>query len=354
MLGCEYNWLISLNRPAGGMPKVTLAQGGLLTLAVAGFCFVCVALHATVAPPRAAEDETAWAIAEMDGIIEGLALHPETLEAFFSDVHNRCIWSRDVSGGFAVLRKFSNDTDGLLGVFALRIDRPGQTLWASCSALPEMKGYTTADQGRAFLAAYDLSTRKLRRTFALPADGRAHVLGDFLLASDGTIYATDSTAPVIWRLAPGGDHLEKWLEKASFRSLQGLAFAADGQSLYVADYSKGLWRITLATRDAVLLPPPVGLNLRGIDGLYAVAGGFVAVQNGLNPQRIIRIALDATGQPAGVRVLQSGHPAMNDVSLGQLVNGRFHFIANSGWSLYEDPKATPAARSVTILSTPID
>ena len=46
MLGSEYNWLISLTRPAQGAPKASLARSGLLTLAVAVFCLLCVALHA--------------------------------------------------------------------------------------------------------------------------------------------------------------------------------------------------------------------------------------------------------------------------------------------------------------------
>jgi sugar lactone lactonase YvrE len=349
MLGSEYNWLISLTRRTDGVPRVSLAQSGLLTLGVAVFCLICVAAHAAPAQPSAGSEEAAWAITDMDGIIEGVALHPTTLTAYFSDVHNRCIWYRDVSGDSAVMRKLSADADGLSGVFALKFSSDGRTLWASSSAVPEMKGYTAADRGRGLLAAYDLATRKLRRTYVLPADGRGHVLGDFILAPDGTIYASDSTAPVIWRLPPGGQVLENWLENPAFKSLQGLVLTADGRSLYVADYSQGLWRINLATHAAALLPAPAGANLRGVDGLYAVPGGFIAVQNGLSPQRIIGIALDAAGAPAHVSVLLSGLPVMTDLSLGQVVNGRFHFIANSGWELYANPLASPAPRSVTIL-----
>jgi hypothetical protein len=47
MLGSEYNWLISLTRPAQGAPKTSLARSGLLTLAVAVFCLLCVVLYAT-------------------------------------------------------------------------------------------------------------------------------------------------------------------------------------------------------------------------------------------------------------------------------------------------------------------
>lgn len=449
MLGTEYNWLISTSSPADGTPRVRFASTGLLTLAVAVFCFLCVSLRAepahrvllqeataaakagdtatviakleaaralrpdyprvrvnlarfyvqagrlddarqqlrdlaamglrmdverddAYAPLRdrpgfaelaaafannlttTGRDETAWAIPGMDGIIEGLAVHPATLESFFSDVHHRCIWYRDVSGESAVIKKFSADNDGLLGVFALKIDAARNTLWASSSALPEMQGYTAADKGRAFLAAYDLGTRRLVGTYPVPPDGREHVLGDFVTAADGTLYASDSTAPVIWRLAPGAAALEKWLESDEFVSLQGLALSADGRQLHVADYANGLWQVDLASRTPRRLPAPAHTTLFGIDGLYAVPGGLIAVQNGINPQRIIRIDLAADGTPAAVRVLGAGHPAMSDLALGQVVAGHFDFIGNAGWELHGKPGARPAPRTVTVLRTPLE
>ncbi|HEY0863775.1 MAG TPA: tetratricopeptide repeat protein [Lacunisphaera sp.] len=449
MLGTEYNWLITTSRPDEGAPRVRFASTGLLTLAVAVFCFLCVSLRAepahrqllqeataaakagdtatvlakleaaralrpdyprvrinlarfyvqaarfddamqqlrdlaamglrmdierdeAYAPLRnrpgfaelvsafatnlapTGRDETAWGIAGMDGIIEGLAVHPATLETFFSDVHNRCIWYRDVSGASAVMKKFSADADGLLGVFALKIDAGRNTLWASSSALPEMKGYTNADKGRAFLAAYNLANRRLAATHPVPPDGRAHVLGDFVCAADGTIYASDSTAPVIWRLTSGAAALEKWLESDEFVSLQGLALSADGRHLHVADYANGLWQVDLATRTPRLLAAPARATFFGIDGLYAVPGGLIAVQNGINPQRIIRIDLAADGTPSAVRVLGAGHPAMSDLALGQVVAGHFDFIGNAGWAEFEGKKGPAPARTVTILRTPLN
>lgn len=449
MLGTEYNWLISTSSLADGTPRVRMASTGLLTMAVAVFCFLCVSLRAepahrqlmqeataaakagdtatvlakleaaralrpdypririnlarfyvqagrlddalqqlrdlaamglrmnierddAYAPLRdrpgfaelvsafaanltaTGRDETAWAITGMDGIIEGLAVHPATLESFFSDVHNRCIWYRDVSGASAVMKKFSTDADGLLGVFALKIDAGRNTLWASSSALPEMKGYTAADKGRAFLAAYNLATRRLAGTYPITPDGREHVLGDFVADADGTIYVSDSTAPVIWRLAPGAASLEKWLETGEFASLQGVALSADGRQLYVADYANGLWRVDLATRTPTLLAAPAHATFFGIDGLYAVPGGLIAVQNGINPQRIIRIDLAADGTPSAVRVLDAGHPAMSDLALGQVVAGHFDFIGNAGWAHFEKAGEPAPARTVTILRTSLD
>ncbi len=302
----------------------------------------------------AGADEAAWAITGVTGIIESVATHPETLENFFGDVHHRCIWYRDTSGPSAVLRKFSADTDGLDGVFALKFSADGRTLWATTSALPQMAGYTEADKGRAALVAYDVATRRLLRSYPLPADGREHVLGDFALAADGSIYVTDSTTPAIWRLVPGGAALERWAADPSFVSLQGAVFSADGRTLYVADYANGIWRIDPATKEAVLVKAPAGSTLFGIDGLYAVPGALIAVQNGVNPQRILRIALDARGVATAVRVLVQGHAALKDAALGQILNRRFHFVADSGWKLFGQPSATPAPRTVTILSVPAE
>ena len=299
------------------------------------------------------QNETTWSVAGLDGIIEGLAINPATREVFFSDVHNRCIWSRAIDDANAALKKISTDADNLPGVFALKCEPTTKTLWASCSALPETKGFTSADRGRGGLAEYDLTTRQLRRFHSLPVDGREHVLGDFILDPDGSVYVSDSTSPVIWRLPPGGTQLEKWLEHPDFVSLQGVASTSDGKSLHVADYANGIWRVDLATKAVSLLHPPAHCTLFGIDGIYAVPNGLIAVQNGVNPQRIVRISLGADGQPATVEALLWGRPAMTDLSLGQIANGHFEFVGNSGWSLYEKPDATPAPRPLTVFSLPL-
>ena len=302
----------------------------------------------------AATDEAAWAITDVTGIIESVATHPTTLENFFGDVRNRCIWYRDTSGPSGVLKKLSVDTDRLDGVFALKFSADGRTLWASTSALPQMAGFTDADKGRAALVAYDYATRKLRATYPLPADGREHVLGDFALAADGTVYVTDSTTPAIWRLTPGAEALERWIAYPWFVSLQGATLSTDGRHLYVADYANGIWRIDPATKEAVVLKAPAGSTLYGIDGIYAAPGALIAVQNGVNPQRVLRIDLDAKGEASAVRVLAQGHAALKDAALGQIVNGRFHFVGDSGWELFGQPAAAPAPRTVTILSVPAE
>jgi hypothetical protein len=188
----------------------------------------------------------------------------------------------------------------------------------------------------------------------VPADGRKHLLGDFVIATDGSLYATDSVSPVIWRLPPGGTALEPWLESDDFLSLQGIAFSQDGGSLYVADYANGIWHIDPATKKNSLLTAPANATFFGIDGLYTVPGGLIAVQNGVNPQRVFRVE-PATSGASPARILASGQTAMTDLGLGQVFNGRFHFVANSGWALFDPPPVTaPDPRSVMIRSAAIE
>ena len=304
--------------------------------------------------PAPSPGNVALELPAMTGIVEGFAIHTTTRESYFSDVHNRCIWYRDASGDQAVMKKFSADADGLQGVFALKIDPEHNILWASCSAVPEMKDYSAANRGQAFLAAYSLASRRLLKTYPLPADDHEHVLGDFIIAADGTLYASDSSAPVIWRLVPGATALEKWLSHDDFVSLQGLAFSANGRELYVSDYANGLWRINLASKAAQLLSAPAHTTLFGIDGLYAVPDGLLAVQNGINPQRVIRITLGPDGVPTAVKPLSTPDPATSDLALGQVIDGHFDFVGNSGWALFEKPTATPAPRTVALLHTSLE
>jgi hypothetical protein len=290
----------------------------------------------------------AFPLYDRDGIIEGIACDAAH-NWYFGDVRNRCLWRVDPAGKLTL---FSND-NSLGGVFGLKVDDARGALWAGTAAVAEMKGGTAADKGRGALVEFDLASGQIRHSYALPADGRDHVLGDVLLAADGSVFTSDSLAPVIWRLPAGGKRLQRWLESDDFISLQGMALAPDGLSLVVADYANGLWRISLADQSHSLLKAPAGTTLYGIDGLYAVPGGLLAVQNGLSPQRIVRIALNPAGQPVEVRTLESGHAAMNDLSLGVVTDGQFHFIGNSGWALFDSPGATPAPRTVSIFQTQI-
>jgi hypothetical protein len=304
--------------------------------------FQAVASRLTQGPVATTTGETALTPPGVTGIIESCLFDPAAKAWYFGDVRNRCIWQHDPGTGS--LRKFTSDEDVLDGVFKLALSADGKTLWAATATVGVMTGADAEDGKRTLLGAIDPATGRVRTRHPVPADGRKHLLGDFIIAADGSLYATDS-----WCLPPNGDQLEPWLESDQFMSLQGIAFGPDGRTLFVADYANGIWRIDPATKTPALLKAPANATFFGIDGIYAVPGGLLAVQNGVNPQRVLRIE-PATG-PSSARIVALGQPAMTDLALGTLHDGRFYFVGDSGWALFDPAPATPPpARTVTVHS----
>lgn len=290
----------------------------------------------------------------MTGIIEGIAYRRATGDFFFGDVRRRCVWLRRPDGS---VRQFPPADARLLGVFGLAVDESRGSLWAATTAVAEMEGYRPADRNRAALVEFALADGRVRHAVALPSDGAGHVLGDLAVAADGTVYATDSLAPVVWCLPPGSSQLQRWLESEEFASLQGIAVTPDGKALLVSDYGNGLFVIDRATRAIRLLTCPPDTTLSGIDGLALVSdGSVVAVQNGTEPRRVVRLWIDPVMRSvARLDVLERGHHAMDDPTLGRLVDERFVFVGSSGWDRFASGGSAGAAtpRSVPIFVTPL-
>ncbi|HVU23329.1 MAG TPA: hypothetical protein VHE13_04330 [Opitutus sp.] len=310
---------------------------------------ISASAHAAVA--ASAPATLAFELPAQTGIIEGLAFRPSTGEFFFGDVHHRCVWRRDRTGN---LTRFSPPGDVLYGVFGLAIDGRRQLLWAATSLLPETAGFARADKGRCALVALDLSSGQLTHRFPLAPDARDHVLGDLLLAPDGTVYVTDSAAPVVWFVAPGSDHLAPFVESASFRSLQGLALVAGGRKLLVSDYAHGLFVIDLATREVHALAAPSGTDLRGLDGLVASDNAIFSVYNARDPNTVLRLTLSPDADAVtGMERISPSAPEFADLTLITRADGRPHVIANSGWSLaHPDRSPDVPAHAVRIFSLP--
>lgn len=297
----------------------------------------------------------AFSLREVTGLIEGIAWREKTGQFFFGDVNGRAVWVR--SAGDERLRRFTAEGGELLGVFGLVVDEVNGALWAATSAVPAMQGFTADQDGVAALAEIDLATGAVRRT--LPAGRRAgdqasHVLGDLALAADGGIILTDSGGAGLWRLAPGGDALNWVVESTEFLSLQGIVLLPSGLAV-VSDHANGLLRVDWERSDVRRLMAPAGTTLIGLDGLALAAdGSILAVQNGLRPNRLLKVELDATAENiTAVTVLESGHLTMAAPALGCIAtDGDFFFVGNSGWARFDETGGRPSSpRVVPIFRT---
>jgi sugar lactone lactonase YvrE len=310
--------------------------------------------------------EIAFTLRDVTGLMEGIAWRETTNEFYFGDVNGRGVWvwkrsddvKRDARGG--TLRRLTPEGDELYGVFGLAIDEASNTLWAATSAVAAMRGFTYDMDGTAALAEIDLTSGAVRRVIPVvrrSGDQQSHVLGDLALAPDGSVFVTDSGGPTLWRLAPGGTRLEASVESDEFMSLQGIVVLPEKGAVILSDHANGFLRVDLRTRQVRRLESPADTTLIGCDGLcLAPNGDIIAIQNGLRPNRVLRVVLDESAESiVSVEVLESGHLQMAAPSLGCLgPNGDFYFIGNAGWTAFENTDAKPTApRSVPIYRTKI-
>jgi hypothetical protein len=286
-----------------------------------------------LAEPRIGS-RAAFELRERDLLTEGIAYDRTTRAFFVSSVRRRKIVRRSDDG--TVTDFIAEGKDGIGAVLALAADARRRILWACSAQLPQMKGYDPSRPGSTALYAFGLDDGRLRRRLLLPKGSPAGNLNDLAIDGKGRACASDGRTGAIYRSRQGSDRLEELLAPGRLRSAQGMAFSADGKTLYVADYGRGLFALDLASGALRPLAAPPGTTLVGIDGLVRAGRDLVATQNLFFPNRVVRIRLDRTGRRiSGVEVLERANPLYAEPTLGVVVGGDFYFIARSQWSAFD-------------------
>ncbi|MET0553647.1 MAG: hypothetical protein ABW221_11460 [Vicinamibacteria bacterium] len=293
----------------------------------------------------------AFTLPEKDLITEGVAHDPKTGAFFVSSVRHRKIVRRAADG---TVKDFAAEgQDGLMSVMALAVDAPRRALWASSQGAPQMLGFRKEDDGRSFLVEYDLDTARLRRTVQ-PPEGAG--VSDLAVLADGNVLASDPRKGGLFLLDAKAGTWRTVAAPGTIRSPQGIAPAADGKTAYVADYARGVARVTLADGAVRWLETPADLATTGVDGLAAAGGWLIAIQNGLAPQRVVGWQLDPAGdRVVSWRTLVRGHAAFDEPTLGTVVGADFLFVANSQYGAFRPDHSLDTARLAepVILRTPL-
>lgn len=285
---------------------------------------------------------------------EGLAHDPASGDFLVGSVRTGHVYRVRPDGDWSVFIE-PDARNGLAGTFGMTVDAPRRRLVVASASPPQHRGPNAGTPSGVLV--FDLDSGRLLRRATTGEPG--HLLGDVALGPGGEIYASDSASPVVFRLPPEGDRLEPWLaaDPAALPNPQGLAVTADGRRLYLADYHRGLFRVTLPGGTLAPVTVPANLNAGGIDGLYAVDGRLVAIQNGVSPQRILALRLDAEGDAVtGFEVLARALPGWDEPTLGTITAGALYYNAASGWPAFdaEGDLAEPAAAGpVVVMRLPL-
>lgn len=272
-------------------------------------------------------------IQEKDLITEGLTYDPQEEKFYIGSVRKRKIITVDKNGQTSDFT--SSQQDGLWGVFGLKIDAKRRILWAASSVITEMSGFSKEEENQVAIFQYDLKSKKLIKKFSLPSDKQKHLFGDLTINSQGDVFITDSFSPNIYKISLEKNALETFLS-GPFVSLQGIAFSSDGKKFFVSDYSQGIFSVDLASKNITKLSSPNNATLLGIDGIYFYQDSLIAVQNGVNPQRIIRLSLSSNLQNIDkLEVIEASKTLLPDPTLGTIVSNEFYFLANAQWGNFD-------------------
>lgn len=197
----------------------------------------------------------------------------------------------------------ANDSRSTLGVLA---DENTKTLYV-CSN--DISGFGVAGPSEikgAWLKTFDLSTGAPRGSFAL-ADPKS-LCNDIAVGTDGTAYITDSFAPHVYSLKPGGTALEIWATNPALApakdgvGLDGIAIGADGHVYVTTFIPAKLFRVAVKdgkAGDVTELKPSRALD--HADAMRAHGDGFLLIEGNGKLDRVT-----VKGDQAQVDTLQEG------------------------------------------------
>ncbi len=264
----------------------------------------------------------AFTIPEPDLIPEGIAVDARSGTLYVGSLHKHKIVA--VSDG-GVRDLVTDGTQGLGEVLGLKVDPAGRSLWV-CSAEGDAVGGNP--KRRSALYRFALPGGAFERSWPAPGAG-AHLLNDLALTRSGDAFLTDSEDGSVLRLRAGADALEHFTAEGRFAYPNGIALSRDDRLLYVADLG-GITVFDLPTGVERPLDAPEDVTLAGIDGLSVANGNLVAVQNGVDPPRIVVFWLAADGRRVlGAEVLERGNPLFDDPTTGAVAGSWYLYLANT-------------------------
>ncbi|MEO6526501.1 MAG: hypothetical protein ABIP93_07745 [Gemmatimonadaceae bacterium] len=312
-----------------------------------------VARHDRNRAPKA-RSHVAMTLADASLWPEGIDYDPRTERWYIASVRRRTIVEAGARSPARDL--WRRETAGMGAMLAVRVDRARGVLWATTSGMPQMLGYAPADSGIAALLRIRISDGAIVHRWDLAPTARGHVLGDVAVGPAGDVFFSDSNEPVLYRLRPGRDSLER-ITSPLFRSLQGIAPTPDGRALFIADYSHGILRVDLGSGRATRVQDAPRSTSLGCDGIVWDRGGIIAIQNGVSPARVVRFTLDASGSRfVRADVIDRNAVVADEPTIGTIVGREFIYVANSQWEKHTDdgvPKPGVKLTTPVLLAVPL-
>ena len=225
--------------------------------------------------------------------------------------------------------------NGMTSIFGIKVNSKENLLWACAAPMQEMENYDST--ARSAIFKFELSSGKLIQKYEMPLIAKSNVLGDLIIDKKGKVFVSDSQGNTIYAINEKTNKIEPFYTSSEFSNLQGFAFSSDDKYMFIADYMKSVYRLTLKTKELIEITSSVDVALKGIDGLYFYENSLIAIQNGVAPLRCVRYYLNKDLSDINkFEIIDRKHPNFNEPTLGVIDGKNFYYIANSQWGGYDD------------------
>jgi streptogramin lyase len=205
-----------------------------------------------------------------------------------------------VKKGATTAERFVDVSSEGAGTFFLGqlVDAASNTLW-TCQLTPNAGA--TPPTRRSSLRGFDLRTGAPKLRWDLP--GAASLCNDFSIGPDKALYITDTANAKIYRLPPGAQAAELFLDNRLLLGIDGIAFL--GGAMYVNSVSLNkLFRVPVdaAGKPGALVDIWMDAPVKGPDGMRAAGGKLFVAENASGKV----VAMTVTGEMAHVVTVRDG------------------------------------------------
>ncbi len=277
--------------------------------------------------------DTAFTIKDRTLHTEGIEYDAAHKTFYLGSIHKRKVIK--VASDGKVTDFCPSAFEGMTSIFGIKADVKRNLLWVCSSPMPEMENYDSA--ASSFVFQFELSSGKLLHKYQSILNSKNSVYGDLILSKDGNVFISDSKNNDIITLNQKTNKIEPYYSSPKFWNIQGMAFSSDEKFLFISDYVKGIYRLTIKTKQLTEIKSNVDASLKGIDGIYLHNNSLITIQNGVTPLRCTRYFLNKSlDEITRFEIIDRHHPAFGEPTLGVIDGKTLYYIANSQWGGYDE------------------
>jgi len=256
-------------------------------------------------------------------LVESVARDPKTGWLYATTVVSRQLWVKRGDTEWEGL-----ELEGAGSLSGIAWDAASGLFWIASGNFEQTPG----DKVFAALLGFDPKTGTIERR--LFANGMG-ALGDVAVGVDGTVYVSDPVQGIIHYAPPRATGLRALVDPGVFRSPQGMVAVPNTSLVIVSDYRYGLAVLDSEDGRVRRITGGGGHFLDGIDALQLDGKSLLAVQNGHNPMRILRIDMNRDWLGiARIAVLESGHSSWTEPVGGTLDKDDFLYVGTGQWERF--------------------